>query len=125
VAGKLIQYTYQVTVWETGIVVENNFFQISNEFEQSLKSTQQPVRRVTETFWSEKKRPGRQADSSIPYRAKVKNVQIHIFTPPYATLACTGATFTLIFVIAFSPVKVGLLWFPTTVVSKKCFFSNK
>ena len=72
----------------------------------------------SEPLGGKEKRPGGQADFSLPYKAKFKNESIY-----YLTTICHHCVhrgnFTLIFLIIFNSVKVRLHWFPATIVGKK------
>jgi hypothetical protein len=78
------------------------------EFLSSLKTsrlvlgpTQPPIQWVPGTLSPGVKQMGCEAHRSPPSSAKVKNEWSYTSTPPYAFMACTGATlpFTFIFVL--------------------------
>jgi hypothetical protein len=48
---------------------------------------------VTGALSPEVKRPGREADHSLPFSAEVKNAWSYISTPPYVFTACSLAKY--------------------------------
>jgi hypothetical protein len=65
--------------------VKNFLFSTSSR--PALRSTQPPIHRVPEALFPGVKRPGREADHSLPASAEVKKMWINTPTPPYAFMA--------------------------------------
>jgi hypothetical protein len=62
-------------------------FHFSMSFRRALGSTQPPIQWVPEALSPGVKRPGREADHSLPASAEVKKMRIYTSTPPDAFMA--------------------------------------
>jgi hypothetical protein len=64
--------------------VSSRILVFSTSSRPALRSTQPLMQRVPEALFPSVKRPGREADHSLPASAEVKKMWIHTSTPPYA-----------------------------------------
>jgi hypothetical protein len=62
-------------------------FLFSTSFRSALGPTQPPIKWVPGALFPGVKRPGREADQSLPTSAEVKKMWIYTSTPPYAFMA--------------------------------------
>jgi hypothetical protein len=83
------------SIWSSSSPGGGKNFLFSTSSRPVLGPTQPPFQWVPGTLWPEVKRPGREADHSLPISAKVKKTWIYPSTPPYSYVF-TGTTLPLL-----------------------------
>jgi hypothetical protein len=64
------------------------FFHFSTASKLALRPTRPPIQWIPGSLSPSFKRPGREADLSLPSSAEVKNAWSYTTTPPYVFMAC-------------------------------------